>query len=455
MVKHGARACNIGHVRGDGRTVFMSACERKTCHSWALEVLRSEPEACRLGQVGKGGETALTLACKYVAADVAWAMVERHVGDCCIGQVNSEQDTALILAVKAFMSKVAKKIVHSGSSACKLGHANAKGMTALMTACKYGDDALACQMLAHGKEACNVDCVSNKGQTVLSLACQSHLSGTILCLLAFGAEVCKLHVVDPVAKKTPLMLACEGNLGEVVRNMLTFGAEACAFTYTNRKHESAFTIACRHHKTQAALRMIEWNMDACNAASKKYYSCALYAACRMGAEDIAKFLLDTNAGACGLPEQAFARLRHTPLMWACKLNMEAVALRLLDLGLEECKMNMINKDGKTAFYFACVSGMKGAANRMLDMDAKTCVKYAFRPKLCVLQYVCENNMPDVALRLLEGFEADKMLRMKSEDQYFMVRCIHKWIGDNNDDVRYKKKWEAVFPPCRYMPTLYW
>jgi len=56
---------------------------------------------------------------------------------------------------------------------------------------------------------------------------------------------------------------------------------------------------------------------------------------------------------------------NTALMWACKNNMEAVALKLLER--QDIDINQENEDGYTALIFATENNMYSVISRITEI----------------------------------------------------------------------------------------
>lgn len=112
---------------------------------------------------------------------------------------------------------------------------------------------------------------------------------------------------------------------------------------------------------------------------------------------------------------------NTALILAIKSQIDHVVLKILD---DVCKPEQVNKFNDTALTIACRCGMSKVALKILDISYKP----NYKCNECdVLLYACNNDMPDVVLKLLNiGFD------IKREDQTRITALIYSCKNQMSD-----------------------
>lgn len=108
------------------------------------------------------------------------------------------------------------------------------------------------------------------------------------------------------------------------------------------------------------------------------------------------------------------------LIYACKNNMEDVALRLIK---NNADVNVINKQGHTALLWACGKKMSSVALKLISKCTKNVIEQATNTfGETPLLVACQNQMNDVALEMIK--KSDNISYVTNEGQTAFQWAVH-------------------------------
>lgn len=373
------KECNIGQI-GVGETALIFACKNEL-ESVALKILDNWEE-CKIGHVSKSYDvklqeyykengTALMYACMYGLETVALKILE-HPKECNMGYNSEDCNTALIYACENGLETVALKILEYPDE-CNIGYVGRNGISTFMCSCIHNLENVALKFLECNETIdINIGNISNNGYTALMFACMYDLETVALKILDYG-EKCKISHYEKAKGYTALMFACIHNLENVVYKILENSKEC------NIEHVSQINYIYYFH--DSGYFSVNYNIEI------KYGYTALMFACSLNNENIALKILEysneSNIGRHYLiakPKKyklsyTFLEDTHTighsgntALMIACENNLENVALKILEYGTK-CNIKHINTDGNTALKYAHKNKMEKVIAKILEYSS--------------------------------------------------------------------------------------
>jgi ankyrin repeat protein len=160
-------------------------------------------------------------------------------------------------------------------------------------------------------------------------------------------------------------------------------------------HESAFYEACKRNRETNALQLI--NDEDCSYVSERGYT-PLFLTCVLNMNDVALKLLDMD---CKIDQvtRSDNKTNCTPLLSACFNGMYDVANKILDLS-HRTTVDEIDGNGHTSLMYACRrKNMLAIAHRLLELDCKP--EQVDIHGMTALILACRFNLHDIALKLLD------------------------------------------------------
>lgn len=156
-----------------------------------------------LSTTGVYGDTALIIACKAKAYDIAYTLLTTN--KCLPGHANVFGNTALWYTIQngQYDSKFFRALISTGES--NVGQINSNGHTVLMKACEKKLVKEAIIILSTGES--NPGYIAPDGNAAFDIACSYGTSEAISTMLALGNTVIDFGNVGP-STATPLMTLC-------------------------------------------------------------------------------------------------------------------------------------------------------------------------------------------------------------------------------------------------------
>jgi ankyrin repeat protein len=269
-----------------------------------------------------------------------------------IGKPNKYGRTLLQDACTARMTRLALALLETGRACPE--HVDPSGRTALMDACEKDED-FALILLATGKS--NPGQINNDGYTALMYACSNYKKELALAILATG-------------ESHPWQIGCKWGL-------TNSALSACCSNYVDMTDVALAIIAINPSKAifvdsfgmNPLMRALENRRPKIAMAILDNYECRethnlvwvdrngmspLLFACRLEYEDIAMRLLSYEPSMAGVADQ-HKSWGYTPLMWACSNKQPRLAMELLRTG--KSQPGLADAAGSTALCRARENGL--------------------------------------------------------------------------------------------------
>jgi len=333
-------------------------------------------------------------------------------------------------AIKTSWAKLSPKIKIEGFNA-----KDEDGDTLLLIACKTGrvEDALGLI-----EEGVNLDATNKNDDTPLIIACKNNLVSVAIKLIEKGADIDAINE----SEDTPLSIACRNNSKEIIDALMSKDVNVLGGNIKSNMYDyfySPLYWCCVHGQSDIALEILKRLSyiakhtigefrgsvivnSAINVRRGDGYT-PFFMACKNGLEAVALKLIDMGAmvdiyieGNPGL----------TPLIWCCVNRLNEVALAIIDiLGNIRMvkKINEKTKDNLTPLLVSCKNGLEDVALELIrkgaDINVRT--KDGFTPLL----YSCMmTNLHNVALELIKK-GAYVNVKNENDDTPLLLACKYK------------------------------
>ena len=208
--------------------------------------------------------------------------------------------------------------------------------------------------------------------------------------------------------RSPLIHACKNGMTGVIVRLLGMGmemeSEICDINYVDDEGMNALLMATKNGLSYASMMILGMGLPKLNVNYKGPNGMtALIWACVNGLIPVCMALLDVE----GIDVNVQDMQNNTPLLLSLSLSqshpldLECVALKILQNFRRVININHSNNEQETALLLGCRNGLSFAATEILKVPGLKKTKIEFKPrteKLLVL--ACAKGMPHIALRIL-------------------------------------------------------
>ena len=279
---------------------------------------------------------------------------------------------------------------------CDLNACNYFGETPLHTACRYQRTEIIDLLLKHNPNAVNNR--SGTSETPLHLACLH--SDITLANLILDKQPSNIDVPD-VYGDTPLLNACRvGNIN-LVKILVGKG---CNPLYVNQNSkEMAVHIACRMQRLdilQVLVKNCNTKVDTRNYFGETPLCIAINSSCM----EMVYFMVDKQLCDVSLSlkakHQFHTKIKETgdnALHLACKMK----DLKLVQLLLDHCPVNIKNNDGNTPFHIAAQDGSFSLMKCLISSGDYPLDEYRNNCGNSVLHLACTSGSLDIVQLLID------------------------------------------------------
>ena len=249
---------------------------------------------------------------------------------------------------------------------------------------KYSADMLQA-IIDHGAD---VDATNKENRTALAVACILKNEGAIKILINASANP---NVADNTYGDTSLHTAVQHECStEALQTIIDHGADTNA---TNKRNETAFTLACMINNESAIKVLLNAGADS-NIADIDGYTCLHYAVARHCSIEVLQAIIDHGANV-----NATNRRNETALSRACAYKYEG-AINVLLKGRADPNI-VDNIYGNTCLHDA-ITGLCSIDALQAIIDHGAYVSVTNRSGVTALMKACQNGIPDVINVLLNA-----------------------------------------------------
>jgi ankyrin repeat protein len=418
----GSKSINLSHKNVNNDTAFIWACEKKLSDI-AIKILEFSIED-NLADIIKNEQTTLIIACNNSLDKVALRLLELNIDT---SKIDNLGYTALIYACMNGLANVALILLDKSADDISLEQITKTGYTALMAACENSLEDVVIKMLDFKPNELDIEHINFKDETVLMISCQKRLEKAINKMLDLSPYIIKLGHVNK-AGNTAFMLACYYSLSKIAIRMLDFGADKIKLEQVNNLQKNAFNIANDNKLVDVISyiniltnnifslldndtpiniveQYIKTKPDTLNTINSEEQPFIIAAMWKKRPDIVNKILDLIKEDIISLDKIKLDYIDErglTPLMIACILKYNDIALKLLDLGDEISKLSYINTSNNSALLISIGKSLPDVANKILDLNSdNTGIDLINDNEYTPIMCACKNKLHSVSLKLLD------------------------------------------------------
>ncbi len=447
----GPNTINLSYKNQNNDTAFIWACEKKLSDI-AIKMLEFSIDD-NLADIIKNEQTTLMIACNNSLDKVAIRLLELNIDT---SKIDNLGYTALIYSCMNGLSDVALQLLNKSADDISLEQITKTGYTALMSACENSLEEVVIKMLDFKPDELDIEHINFKDETVLMIACQKRLENVLNKMLDFAPSVIKLGHINKQGN-TAFMLACYSSLSKIAIRMLDFGADKIKLEQVNILQKNAFNIATDNKLidvisyinilTNNIFTLLDNNtpidvveqylktkpdtLNTINSEEQPFIIAAMWKKRPDIVNKILDLIKDEIISLDKIKLDYVDDRGLTPLMIACILKYNDIALKLLDLGEDISKLSYINTSNNSALLISIGKSMPEVANKILDINSNIAGidlinDNEYTPIMCA----CKNKLHSVSLKLLDlQIERLNLSHISKEGDTAFIYLLRDSIND--------------------------